>query len=358
MNNKMTEKEYDSLLASWKEIFDTDFPVYIYGAALTAKKMLKLAEDTGVKDKVAGFLVTDKEKNPEMLEKLPVKCIYDFDDKESIILIPHLGVYKAEIGELLSKLGYHKVVFSDIYLNLIRNDSVVEINDEYMEMAQSRIDFIQSHKTEEEKANDKIVSEHILDILKEGRPDFGSVRFYQSCELIGVFGQRPSLYRVFKYGLDKILNKNQSVLDIGCNSGFLDICIADNVKNTLGIEFDAVHVKIANIVKDYLKIENCNFINGDAVEWAKSNQMKFDVIFAFAIHHWLRLESQEFVKMCDELLNREGYLCFESHDVVGSDAQFDECCRLFSQKGYVAINEGVIKDDGYIERKFVVYCKS
>ena len=63
-------------MKEWEKIFCENDEIYIYGAANTAKKFLKLARDTDVTDKIGGLVVTDSTKNPKKIDGFEVKDIY------------------------------------------------------------------------------------------------------------------------------------------------------------------------------------------------------------------------------------------------------------------------------------------
>lgn len=348
------------LLDEWHKLFQNGKSVYIYGAAKKAAKTLYLANRTG--HNITGFLVTDLKDNPQSWEGLPVIAVSELKDKSALVLVPHLGEFRSEIEITLVNEGYSNIVFSSKYLDLLKDARITEIHDEFTERVLSEKQLIQDRKSEEEKNRDIVFKESILKMLKAGNPDFGANDFYQSCELLNISGQRPTLYRVYKYGMEVFVNKNCRVLDIGCNSGFLDLTISSMAKSVTGVEFDSTHVAIANMAKDYLHIVNCNFVQGDFKEWVVNNDECYEVVCAFAVNYWLGLEPEALVNLMDGLLYPQGYLFFESHDIDGDlkgekMKHFEECCGYFKEKGYVAVREGRIKDDGLIERQFYVFQK-
>ena len=86
------------LLEEWMKLFAEEKDYYIYGAANTAKQILALAKSTGVADKVKGFVVTNGEENPGVVEELPVTDIHLLQDTQAVILVPHAGLLKEEIN--------------------------------------------------------------------------------------------------------------------------------------------------------------------------------------------------------------------------------------------------------------------
>lgn len=334
----------DATKREWDSIINNE--TYIYGAAYGAATLYSFILQQNYKG-VKGFLVTSSRDNPEQLLGLPVEDIHGFSNKEANILVPHMGVYKEQISNLLYTLG-----FKNVYLigQLITKTKFEE---------RGLVD--ENSKTEgwiDEKmvSKNKDIQKQILDILKEGSPDFGVMMPYQSLELIGLKGLRPTEDRIREYGLREILKDDDDVLDIGCNSGFFDLSIANLVHSVTGIEYDNSLVRIAELVKKYLEIPNCTFYNDDFNNWYKNKETTYDVIFSFAIHHWLNILPQRYVEILNSLLNKDGYICFEAHN-YGSDAEFDECYKWFQHLGYRTIFNKKINDTGFDERQYILLQK-
>lgn len=354
--NKGVDEEV--LLREWKGIFENRGDFYIYGAANTARQILKVAEETGVGNKIKGFVVTNGEDNPKCVGELLVVDIHKLQDKQAIILVPHAGVFKQEIYSLLESLGFYNIYSVHKFTYFIAKGTPHMILDSYMEKAKMREREYDTIKSFEDKKSDAILREHIMQIRNAGQPDFGQGQFYQSFERIGLSGTRPSLYRIEKYGIEGFLDKKQDILDIGCNAGFLDMTIAPLVCTVTGVEYDKSLVDIANCVKEHIKAYNCTFINSDFRDWYKENLTTYNVIFSFAIHHWLNLEPEDYAKKVDNLLREEGYLCFESHDMCGGDEEYEECLSVWLSMGYAIKKQGDIMDDGVTQRKYTILWKS
>ena len=199
----------------WDSIINQD--TYIYGAAKTAEKLFFILQQEykGIK----GFLVTESKDNPKELLGLPVCDVHDFSDKDAHILVPHLGVYKDQISSLLDSLGFKNVFLVG---QLMTRMQLEENRNNAGETDNAEVD----EKMVDLKKKNMHLQEQIINILQEGAPDFGGVMPYQSMELIGLEGMRPTEHRIQEYGLRDILKAEYDVLDIGCNSGFLDMSIA------------------------------------------------------------------------------------------------------------------------------------
>lgn len=352
------EEEIKNLLKETGILEASEEKYYIYGAANNAKWLLQMFETIGIVDKIKGFLVTDITENPKILEGLSVFDVHEFKDKKVNVLVPHAGVYKREIFSLLDELEYEKVYSILNLIHFMKEEKSAEISDSYMQKAEMWIGELKKSRTEDEKNRIRQLKEKIVEIQKAGNPDFGGFKFYQGFEEIEVQGIRPTRYRILRYGLNDILKENYKVLDIGCNSGFLDMAVSDQVYSITGVEYDSTLVSIAECVRKYLKIDNCVFVNADFNEWYKAQKEKYDVIFSFAIHHWLNLKPEEYVERLDDLLKVNGVICMESHDLARQkDCEYEECIELLLNRKYVIQKQEDIMDDGITHRNFTILYK-
>lgn len=350
-NNSGFEKN----LNDWIQIFNKKEDYYLYGAANTAKKVIELAKKTGVFDKIKGCVVSEMADNPTELLGLPVITICELHKKESVILVPHTAVFKREIVSLLNDLGFFNIEPIHSFANLLTKERVF-IDDEFSKRVEERIRQI-NIKSEEEHKRDSIIREKIARLREAENPDFSENQFYQSLEKIGVTGRRPTLYRIEKYNIESYLSESSEILDIGCNVGFFDMTVAPLVGEITGIEYDATLVEIANVVKNYLEIDNCYFYNSDFIEWEKQNQKTYDIIFSFAIHHWLNISPEQYTTILNKLLKSEGVLFIESHDLTSGDFEYEKCISLLKDMQYKVLQADEIIDDGLTPRKFTVLKK-
>lgn len=329
----------DTAKKEWDEILSQD--IYVYGAAKTAKRIHNFLLEHG--GKVKGFLVTERKDNPAKLLDLPVEDIHVFKNKKACILVPHMGTYKEEIARLLESLG-----FVNVYL-------IAQLMAK-TELEENKNNNLFANMCEENDEHSEI-RKQVLAILHDGIPDFGGVMPYQSLEMIGLKCGRPTERRIEEYGLRQILKAEDDVLDIGCNSGFFDILVAGLVHSVTGVEYDESLVKVGELVRDYLKVPNCVFFKGDFKKWYKQAHRKsYNVIFSFAIHHWLDLSPQEYCVILDSLLKEEGYICFESH-IYGMDDEADKCRQKLLEMGYQIICDKKVSDGGSEEREYILFKK-
>ena len=62
---------------------------------------------------------------------------------------------------------------------------------------------------------------------------YGLDKLYQSYDELNVEGQRNTERRIIEYELKKHLQETDSVLDIGCNCGFIDLQISYFIKQRI-----------------------------------------------------------------------------------------------------------------------------
>ncbi len=350
------DKYMERIEKEWKDIFSTDREYYLYGAALNARRMLLMAKKTGVISKIKGCLVTNKDKNPEYCEDLKVMPISQLSNKDAVILVSHMGRQRKEIMQLLEKYNFKNIVPINKFYTLVDWKIKGEICDTCMEHALRLEREIYENKTQEDLESDLSIYQEIVEIMQNQAVGFGGQVTYQSFEKLAIPGVRPSLYRIIKYGLKDVLSASHQVLDIGCNVGFLDMSVAEMVNSITGVEYDESLVKVANVVKNYLRMDNCFFEHKDFDSWYIENTKTYDVIFSFAIHHWLNLVPTEYADRIDKILNNKGYICIESH--VGDDVEYKGCLDSLLQKEYCICGQGTIRDDGMREREWCLLQKS
>jgi SAM-dependent methyltransferase len=150
--------------------------------------------------------------------------------------------------------------------------------------------------------------------------DYGEGYFYQSLALANVSGFRNTEERVNQLGLKELV-KNKSVLDIGCNTGFLLLSLADSYDQGFGFDLNPYIVEIANKTKLYLDIKNTTIITS-SFENLKL-QASYDVVLSFANHSTFDKNTKQSIEsyfsQITSALNDEGTLIFESHPPAFED---------------------------------------
>jgi 2-polyprenyl-3-methyl-5-hydroxy-6-metoxy-1,4-benzoquinol methylase len=179
--------------------------------------------------------------------------------------------------------------------------------------------------------------------------------FYQSFEKLQIDGQRPTTFRFFTYGLDKLLNKEYDVLDIGSNCGFFSLHISKYVRSVDGIEFNKELVDIANATKEYLKIDNCYFHYADFRQFIFTK--KYNVILSFAVHYWIGMTMSEYSLHLSDLLNDNGFVILESQDINTKDEDFEDKINEFCKDRFKLIYGGKIMTNNDYPRFFKILLK-
>ncbi|MDR7869494.1 MAG: peptide chain release factor N(5)-glutamine methyltransferase [Tissierellaceae bacterium] len=148
--------------------------------------------------------------------------------------------------------------------------------------------YIYIHGNEEVN---QFIENRFFDIMNkraEGHPlqyllnveEFMGLSFYVE---EGVLIPRPDTEVLVEFIIDNIdKDKNLNVLDIGVGSGAISLSIAKNCPNTkvYGIDIEDTPIKVSNINKDKLNIENATFYQGDLFEALEKNNVdeKFHII--------------------------------------------------------------------------------
>ena len=199
---------------------------------------------------------------------------------------------------------------------------------------------------------ENIKKKKIKRIFFQKNQQFGRGQFYQSLPKIGIVGQRSTINRIKIYNLKTYLNSSSRILDIGCNCGFFSLTVSDFVKSIDGIEPNKDLYKISVIAKKSLSSNNCKFYN---LEFNKfSTEKKYDCIFSFAVHFWVKLSFFSYVKKLSQLLNFKGKIIFESHELKIIDSLYNIRLKIFYNLGFNKIEEGICYEEKDLKRKFVI----
>ena len=169
--------------------------------------------------------------------------------------------------------------------------------------------------------------------------DRGPFKIYQAWERIGIEGQRPVTMRYGIYGLDKIITDQSTVLDLGCNVGFMSLKCAEKAKEVWGIERYSYWVEIAALAAKVLDIENAHFHVGDALAFEAPYQ--FDVMLSLSFHHWGPEVFAKYVEVVYKgMLKEGGHLLFESH-APKSRELFEQYAGYLKSVGFAEKYNGI-----------------
>lgn len=183
---------------------------------------------------------------------------------------------------------------------------------------------------------------------------FGGSAWYQGSPEIGIKGARKNAERIARYNINRFIDGNSEVLDIGCNCGFFDIELARWVKSILGIDVEKRYIELANRVKGFQNIENVSFIKGNFFDIHE----QFDAVFSLGVHNYIfegGTSKEGYVKKVVGLTKEKGYVFFESHGLDSDGNQFVEICRLYEKNGMKSVYTTHSGEDG--NRKMVVFQK-
>ena len=178
--------------------------------------------------------------------------------------------------------------------------------------------------------------------------DYGCGYYYQSCESINLSGLRSSKKRVLNYSINEIIREKE-VLDVGTNTGFLLFEIEKNYKSITGIDYNSKLINIANMVKDYLKLKNLSFVNGDFQTYKFDK--KFDTILSLANHSTFDSgikSSAKYLSKCNNLLKDGGYFLIEGHH-----PSYEKISDFSSMiENFVKKNNYEIKKNSFLKTNF------
>ena len=167
-----------------------------------------------------------------------------------------------------------------------------------------------------------------------------ALRTYQAYESLQIKGKRPAQLRAEIYEVSKYLTSNMNVLEIGCNVGFFSLVISDFVRSVTAFDVDNNYIKVAEMVRNFCKIENCNFStrsvhNFKTVEY-------FDCVISTALHGWTNLPFNSYMEKITGWLTPGGILIFESHE-LDVEKDWPEK-RNFIAKNFDILSYGIIDD--------------
>jgi 2-polyprenyl-3-methyl-5-hydroxy-6-metoxy-1,4-benzoquinol methylase len=180
----------------------------------------------------------------------------------------------------------------------------------------------------------------------------GGGDFYQSCEPLLIQGQRPTAARFEAYDLASVLRPSHRLLDIGCNCGFLALHCAPLVSEVVGIDVEPRFVAMAGVAQRHLGHDNCRFVAASFDEFHVDEP--FDVIFSFAVHHWIGLPLDTYAEHLRRLLRPGGYILFESQDLNSHDSDWDTKFAALCDRGFSVVRRGNLCDDGTRVRAFAL----
>jgi SAM-dependent methyltransferase len=144
--------------------------------------------------------------------------------------------------------------------------------------------------------------------------DYGEGYFYQGLDEISIRGLRDTTARVSALSMSELV-RGRMVLDIGSNTGFVSIALAQTAKSVEGIESNPYLNRIGSLSADYLGLENVTFNDMSFENFEPAET--YGVVCSFANHSTFDGNTQhtveEYFDKCHSLLDIDGLFLFESH---------------------------------------------
>lgn len=163
--------------------------------------------------------------------------------------------------------------------------------------------------------------------------DYGEGYFYQGLEEIGISGLRNTSDRVSHMNLLKRL-QGLSVLEIGCNSGFLSVSIARVARRVVAFDLNPHLVEMGTAAARHLGLDNLDFRIGAFEELATDET--FDVVLSFANHSTYdgntHQDVERFFQRCRDLTKPGGLLLFESHPPAYEGAGLEHVLEVIASQ--------------------------
>lgn len=196
----------------------------------------------------------------------------------------------------------------------------------------------------------------VMRLFHESRQVFGDFgMLYQAYEPLRLAGHRPARERYDIYRLDKVLTGKSRVLDIGCNAGFLALLCAEKAAQVDAFDIEPNLVAIGRRVAEHLQLTNIRFQACGFDDFLIDGQ--YDLIFSFAVHHWIGLPMARYAARLDSWLAPGGVIVFESQGRRSSETveeNLDEKIGHLLALGMEVLWEGELLDDGMNKRTFAV----
>jgi SAM-dependent methyltransferase len=176
---------------------------------------------------------------------------------------------------------------------------------------------------------------HSLAEARAQRPfvDYGAGYLYQSFPRLGLRGFRRTEVRAAQMNIASAL-VNRSVLEIGCNSGFLSMTLAPGTRRYVAFDNNPYLIDIAKLAQRELGDGQVDF-SVDTIE-AFALIKRFEVVLSFANHStWdgnMTLPLDAYFEKIRTLLVEGGLLFFESHHpVLENDSQLRNTLQVMGR---------------------------
>ncbi len=183
-----------------------------------------------------------------------------------------------------------------------------------------------------------------------GSYDYGEGYFYQGLDSVGITGLRDTRARIEEMELGKLL-RGKRVLDIGCNSGFLSLAIAEKAEHVTGFDVNPLMVEIGRVVGAYLGHRNIDLLVSGFEDF--QSEEPFDVVMSLANHSTYDGNTKQTVKdyfaRCGRFLKPNGLLVFESHGPSYEGGALESVCSII-EESFDVIERRVLTRGSYLDR--------
>lgn len=116
--------------------------------------------------------------------------------------------------------------------------------------------------------------------------------------------------RIKEYGIDKVVTKESTVLDLGCNRGYFGILLSPYIKSYLGIDISANELQFGIDLKRANGSHNLVYRNES---YSVTNYGTFDIIICTAFHIYTSVPMESFALQLVDMLKPKGRLFLEGH---------------------------------------------
>ncbi len=226
-----------------------------------------------------------------------IECLKKWQvDPKKRFFLARLGFYVYKIGNKLHQFSGHILRFL--------NESTTD----------DQTDWFQRER--------QSLHRHIQKILYRQKKEYENYAYfhgypYQGLAIAGVYGERSTEERFETYQLKKFFGAQDTILDIGCNCGFVGIYTAFRLScHVTGLDINPYMIEIGQQTARYLRILDNVHLMAQSFHDFKT-ETHYSGVFSFATH-WTddekyRVPLEEHLKRIHSLLKKEGILIFESH---------------------------------------------
>jgi len=159
-------------------------------------------------------------------------------------------------------------------------------------------------------------------------------------------GHRNVLERIDAYDLLRLVNKNSTVIDIGCNRGLFGVALSPHIKHYSGIEANPGELNHGKAMAASKQLSNITYYNCRFEDFARSDSSgSYDLILMLAIIVYIDATPEDIACWIISSLNNNGRLVIEGHPetYLGEPACWDAIIA-FLDKALILEKELVVKD--------------